>query len=87
MGSAEPKSIFEAFAEQGWLDETPLEDRAAVPMGDSESQPTQMVDLLIVDRSTAEQLARFAAQDGIEQGQVLAAALKLYARERKRRQG
>jgi hypothetical protein len=75
----------EIFEEEGWIDDTPLEDRTDVPMGSTDSRPTQLVDLLIIDRATAEQLARFAAEDGIDQGQVIATALKLYARERDRR--
>jgi hypothetical protein len=86
VGSAEPKTLMEIFADEGWdKDEPPLEARTQTPMGDPDSRPTQMVDLLIIDRSTADLLTRFCREDGIEQGEVLAEALKLYDAQRKRR--
>ena len=83
----EPRTLMEIFEEKGWLDDeplAPLSERQKIPMGDPKSQPTQMVDLLIVDAKSSEMLARFSREDGINQGEVLAAALKLYAANRRK---
>lgn len=83
----EPRTLMEIFEEKGWLDDdepVSLSDRQQIPMGDPKSQPTQMVDLLVVDAATSTLLSRFVREDGISQGQVLAAALKLYAANRRK---